>query len=501
MRSIVVAYHSIGKLVYVFCFSFFLSLAPLFYAPLAVALGANVELEESAKSGNAKAQYRLSQNYRYGHEGFEKSDRKHVDWLHKSAANGFDEAQVSLALWYRYYKSPPDFEKTVFWLKKAAEQGNSEGQYLLGKRYKIGEGVGKDLSMAVKWFAKSSDQGDPHGKKNLAMMYLDGLGTPQDIVTGERLFKKAAVKIGGARTSFELGLIYDQGKTIGQNYCEAERWYKKAAAKKRYDGASEAREALPKVRAKIAKNGLVAHCLFKEYVAISNPDVIQMVHKALKGYQVGLNDLGEEAFLKAIKADPLFLYGNNYWHDIHSNRLPLFLAGKILLAVKSEKQGQFGFWFDYAHTANLSGQPALALLAIKELEQLDLKLTDKKLKKEVLNISALLKANALVQMGRDKDAYAAILEKWEPGIEDDAAVNYINHWAKPLLKDKKKLSLLTGIKVPQLTGKYASPKPQLFPDLNGTMVKPVARAGAKLITNKKKKITGEKRKTKGTVLD
>ena len=47
------------------------------------------------------------------------------------------------------------------WFRKAAEQGNAFAQHTLGKMYRDGVGVTKDLNEARKWFEKAAAGG--HG--------------------------------------------------------------------------------------------------------------------------------------------------------------------------------------------------------------------------------------------------------------------------------------------------------------------------------------------------
>ena len=46
---------------------------------------------------------------------------------------------------------------------KKAEAGDAEAQFEVGKAYKNGEGVEKDLNEAMKWLKKSAEQGNKHG--------------------------------------------------------------------------------------------------------------------------------------------------------------------------------------------------------------------------------------------------------------------------------------------------------------------------------------------------
>ena len=121
------------------------------------------------------------------------------------------------------------------------------------------------------------------------------------------------------------------------------------------------------------------------------------------------------------------------------------------------------FWIEYANSANLAGQPGLAVAAAEKAESLTEKMVkNKKIRKQLLDAAAIMKACAMIRMGADEDAYSIILERKRFVKGDWAAINYINRWATPLLKDKKKLSFVTGVDMSEWTGKYALPKSQPF---------------------------------------
>jgi TPR repeat protein len=50
----------------------------------------------------------------------------------------------------------------VIWLKKAAEAGNPQAQLTLGRAYRNGYGVDRDLDQAKTWLKKSREGVAPH---------------------------------------------------------------------------------------------------------------------------------------------------------------------------------------------------------------------------------------------------------------------------------------------------------------------------------------------------
>ena len=60
-------------------------------------------------------------------------------------------------------------------------------------------------------------------------MYHNGWGVPQDYTEALRWFRKAAAQ-GHAGAQAKLGLMYSRGRGVTQDYDAAVRWYRKAAA-------------------------------------------------------------------------------------------------------------------------------------------------------------------------------------------------------------------------------------------------------------------------------
>ena len=62
----------------------------------------------------------------------------------------------------------------------------------------------------------------------LGLMYDEGKGVPQDYAEAVRWYRKAADQ-GNAGAQYFLGLMCNEGKGVPQDYAEAVRWYRKAA--------------------------------------------------------------------------------------------------------------------------------------------------------------------------------------------------------------------------------------------------------------------------------
>ena len=138
-----------------------------------------------------------------------------------------------------------------------AEQGNVYAQNNLGLMHEYGRGVPQKIDEAVKWYRLAAEQGDVNAKHNLdkmykifraffkiqkplaklgdvvaqadvGLMYELGQGVPQDYAEAVKWYRLAAEQ-GDVGAQFKLGFIYGNDKGVPQNYAEAVKWYRLAA--------------------------------------------------------------------------------------------------------------------------------------------------------------------------------------------------------------------------------------------------------------------------------
>ena len=86
---------------------------------------------------------------------------------------------------------------------------------------------------------QKAEQGDATAQFDLGVMYNFGKGVPQDYAEARRWYLKAAEQ-GNSDAQFNLGVMYDNGRGVRQDYAEARKWYLKAAEK----GAAHAQFSL-----------------------------------------------------------------------------------------------------------------------------------------------------------------------------------------------------------------------------------------------------------------
>ena len=133
-----------------------------------------------------------------------------------------------------YAQVPPD-------LLKKAEEGDAEAQYTLGDMYYDGRYVPQDYVKATEWYRKAAEQKDAELQKSSASrnfsstdvvdiqdMFCGGLYGPKYNNKTVEFYKKAAEKK-NPYAQVMLGVLYEQGQGVPQNYYTAVKWFKKAA--------------------------------------------------------------------------------------------------------------------------------------------------------------------------------------------------------------------------------------------------------------------------------
>ena len=73
-----------------------------------------------------------------------------------------------------------------------------------------------------------AEEGDPTAQYELGVMYQNGEGLPQNYSKAVKWFRMAAEQ-GDSNAQYSLGLKYSVGHGVPQNYPEAAKWHRKSA--------------------------------------------------------------------------------------------------------------------------------------------------------------------------------------------------------------------------------------------------------------------------------
>ena len=88
---------------------------------------------------------------------------------------------------------------------------------------------GDDQATSVDSIRERAAQGDAPAQHNLGLMYDEGRGVPQDYTEALKWYRLAAAQ-GDALAQYHLGLMYAKGYGVPQNHIEAHKWFTLAAA-------------------------------------------------------------------------------------------------------------------------------------------------------------------------------------------------------------------------------------------------------------------------------
>ncbi len=186
----------------------------------------DAELLKKAQSGDAEAQYKLSEYYLPNTETVSEEGLK---WLKLAAENGNAEAQWTMAKsflrgWYGMTKND---EQYVFWLSKAANNPDlennknwiSSAQFWLGELYEEGaHGVEKNISEFIRWAKKAAFNGYGSAAFSLGLYYKNAGNDKQEAI----YWYKKCMDIIWADRQEEYELAFNSLKELGVTYHPAD---------------------------------------------------------------------------------------------------------------------------------------------------------------------------------------------------------------------------------------------------------------------------------------
>lgn len=146
-----------------------------------------------------------------------------------------------------------NWERVLQECKADADAGEKNCQSHLGKLYKTGLGVTRNLPLSVDYLKKCAAQGQMYCEEMLGDSYKNGLGVKTDMAEALRLFKVSAAR-GNPWAFNNLGNMYRFGLGLARNSEEAARNYRIAADKG--NGSAQANLAdLYRLGEGVEKNG------------------------------------------------------------------------------------------------------------------------------------------------------------------------------------------------------------------------------------------------------
>jgi len=178
-----------------------------------------------AESGNAEAQYWLGRIYEAG-KLLPLDEEKSAYWFQKSAEQGYAPAEYRVC----GMRANQDYLERERCMWRAAEKGVAEAQLWLGVAFDqhLWFGV-TDEQESLKWFRKAAEQGNPDAEATLGMYYEFGEGVEQDYTQAAYWFRRAAEHVpnlgGAGQGRNNLGLLYADGHGVPKDYVQAYKWF------------------------------------------------------------------------------------------------------------------------------------------------------------------------------------------------------------------------------------------------------------------------------------
>lgn len=124
-------------------------------------LGNQKEIEKLSKEG-AEDGNEIMQFFYYAYLKSDDEDKEAIEWLQKSADDGYAPAQLSLASLYftgSMKQIKENKTEAIKWYEKAAENGQVTAMYELGRCAEKGFGMVKNIKLARKHYQKAADFG------------------------------------------------------------------------------------------------------------------------------------------------------------------------------------------------------------------------------------------------------------------------------------------------------------------------------------------------------
>lgn len=85
-----------------------------------------------------------------------------------------------------------------------------------------------DYAVAILCYRLAAERGNAEAQHNLGLLYESGLGVEQNYREAAQWYRQAAEQ-GDADAQASLGVLHETGDGVAQNYAEAAQWYRKAA--------------------------------------------------------------------------------------------------------------------------------------------------------------------------------------------------------------------------------------------------------------------------------
>ncbi len=198
----------------------------------------------------------VSEVFREGRELYEKGQfAEAVKCLERAASQQNARAQFYLGLCYEKGQGVPkkDLRKAAYWYRHAAEWNLPEAKEAMSRCYREGIGVNRDVSEAIRWEERAKD---PHYRPysweakeadlDSSQLERDAVGAcmagryPEAVEGFRLLMEKDFSRYSTSIAQYHLGICYEKGEGVQQDYDEAMNMYRLAAENGKVDAETAA---------------------------------------------------------------------------------------------------------------------------------------------------------------------------------------------------------------------------------------------------------------------
>lgn len=229
-------------------------------------------LELEQQSHDDKLQYRIGWMLLHG-VGTGKDEAVAREWFERASTLGNPHAQYQLArmILNDSSSSPEQTAQALGWLTKATEAGQDCAQYALGKIYRDGQGVEKDIQKAVELFTLAATRENNFAAFALGKLYLAGDSTLPKNPAAALKWLTYAAELGNQFAQYRLGkLLLSGDEGIQKDVEAAVRWL--TASAEQENGYAEYDLALVYLKGEdVPKDCIKAFELLKRSASRGNP--------------------------------------------------------------------------------------------------------------------------------------------------------------------------------------------------------------------------------------
>jgi TPR repeat protein len=186
-------------------------------------------LNAKSASGDAQATYDLAQVYVDGMYGQKKNEQTAAQWVEKAAGLGLADAQADYAHRLETGKGvKADQDAALAWWLKAADQGQAKA--VLRACERLTKGANADWAKAFSYCDTAANAGAATALYARGVALTQGLGTAANPASGLKDLDAAGDKDNSDALE-ALGVIYADGKLVGQDNKQALSYFRRAAAR------------------------------------------------------------------------------------------------------------------------------------------------------------------------------------------------------------------------------------------------------------------------------